>query len=221
MITIFVIINSVIMSLSPKRLRFCEVYVADKELNGTKAYKQVYSVKSDSVANACAARLLANAKIKEKIKELMAERSKRTEITQDFVLRELAAVAGAKLTDFATIKTVERTRIVSKPKQKAENEENAEDDDKKSYDDLYEDVEETYEVQVIEVIDTDNMPEDKIGAISSVKPGSKGGIELKMNDKVKALELLARHLGMFEIDNKQKVDKILVGYTQLEEEENE
>jgi len=43
---------------------------------------------------------------------------------------------------------------------------------------------------------TDEMDENKIGAIAGIKEGQ-NGIEIKMNDKVKALELLGRHLGMF------------------------
>lgn len=43
---------------------------------------------------------------------------------------------------------------------------------------------------------TDMLPDDKVGAIAGIKEGT-NGIEIKMNDKVKALELLGRHLGLF------------------------
>lgn len=43
---------------------------------------------------------------------------------------------------------------------------------------------------------TDELPADKVGAIAGIKEGA-NGIEIKMNDKTKALELLGRHLGMF------------------------
>lgn len=53
-----------------------------------------------------------------------------------------------------------------------------------------------YEQSII-MRNTDDMPKDKIRAIASVKEGQ-NGIEIKLNDKVKALELIGKHLGMFE-----------------------
>ena len=44
--------------------------------------------------------------------------------------------------------------------------------------------------------DTKELSETQIKAIAGIKEG-KFGIELKLNDKEKALELLGRHLGMF------------------------
>ena len=49
--------------------------------------------------------------------------------------------------------------------------------------------------QVI-IKDTSGLSENQIKAIAGIKQ-SKFGIELKLNDKEKALELLGRHLGMF------------------------
>lgn len=47
------------------------------------------------------------------------------------------------------------------------------------------------------VRDTQDIPTEKLSAIASVKE-TKGGIEVKTYDKVRALELVGRHLGMFE-----------------------
>ncbi|NFA43945.1 terminase small subunit [Clostridium botulinum] len=44
--------------------------------------------------------------------------------------------------------------------------------------------------------DTKSIPEDKISAISSIKQGA-NGIEVRLHDKVRALENIGRHLGMF------------------------
>lgn len=43
---------------------------------------------------------------------------------------------------------------------------------------------------------TSDIGEEKIGAVAAIKEGTRG-IEIKMNDKVRALELLGRHLGLF------------------------
>lgn len=50
--------------------------------------------------------------------------------------------------------------------------------------------------QAVEIIETDELTRRQIKAISGIKQG-KNGIELTTYDKVKALELLGRHLGMF------------------------
>ena len=105
----------------------------------------------------------------------MQERQKRTEITQDKVLQELAAVAFSNATDYVEVR--DNTVIVK---------------------------------------DTASLSDTQIKALSGIKE-SRGGIEVKLNDKLKALELLGRHLGMFKdkvevsgIDEeKKKLDDIL------------
>lgn len=62
-----------------------------KDLNATQAYTRAgYKVKDEKSAAVLANRLLKNVKVQEKIRVAMAEREKRTEITQDRVLREIA-----------------------------------------------------------------------------------------------------------------------------------
>lgn len=45
---------------------------------------------------------------------------------------------------------------------------------------------------------TDDLPPEKRAAVAGVKKGAKGAVEIKTYDKVKALELLGKHLGMFD-----------------------
>ena len=138
--------------MTEKQKIFADEYLID--LNGTRAYRVAYpSVKKDEVA--AAARLLKNVKVEAYIQKRMEERQKRTEITQDRVLEELAAIAFARATDYAEIKG-----------------------------------------ECVRIKDTDTLDEQQIRAIAGIKEG-KYGIELKLNDKEKALELLGRHLGMF------------------------
>jgi phage terminase small subunit len=80
------------MSLTPKQQLFVDEYLID--LNATAAYKRAgYKAKNDNVAAVESAKLLRNPKIEEKVKEAMSEREKRTNITQDRVLQELARIA--------------------------------------------------------------------------------------------------------------------------------
>lgn len=140
--------------MTKKQKIFADEYLID--LNATRAYKVAYpSVKKDETAAQAGSRMLRNVKVADYIQKRMQDRQKRTEITQDRVLEELAAIAFARATDFAEIK-----------------------DD------------------CVIIKDTAGLTEQQIKAIAGIKEG-KFGIELKLNDKEKALELLGRHLGMF------------------------
>lgn len=75
--------------LSPRVELFCQEYVVDR--NGTQAaIRTGYSPKTAQVQ---ASRLLSNAKVRARINELLEEKSKRTQITSDTVLRELLRIA--------------------------------------------------------------------------------------------------------------------------------
>lgn len=140
--------------MTEKQKIFADEYLID--LNATRAYRKAYpSVKKDETAAAAAARMLRNVKVAEYIQERMQERQKRTEITQDRVLQELAAIAFARATDYAEVKD-----------------------------------------ECVKIKDTKDLDEQQVRAIAGIKEG-KFGIEVKLNDKKKALELLGRHLGMF------------------------
>ena len=140
--------------MTEKQKIFADEYLID--LNATRAYRKAYpSVKKDETAAQAGSRMLRNVKVAEYIAERMQARQERTEITQDRVLEELAAIAFARATDYAEVK-----------------------DDQ------------------VFIKDSAGLSENQIKAIAGIKPG-KFGIEVKLNDKEKALELLGRHLGMF------------------------
>lgn len=142
------------MTLTEKQKIFCDEYLID--LNATRAYMVAYPrVKNENTAAAAAARLLRNVKVAAYIAERMKERQKRTEVTQDMVVRELAAIAFAQATDYGEVKN-----------------------------------------NHVLIHNTAGLTEDQCRAIAGIKMG-KNGIELKLCDKEKALELLGRHLGMW------------------------
>ena len=144
--------------MTEKQRLFADEYLID--LNATRAYRAAYpSVKKDETAAAAAARMLRNVKVQEYISERMQERQQRTEVTQDMVVKELAAIAFARATDYVEIRSdgVCGT-VVIKP--------------------------------------TTDLSDQQISAIAGIKEGA-NGIEIKLNDKEKALELLGRHLGMW------------------------
>lgn len=56
---------------------------------------------------------------------------------------------------------------------------------------------------------TDTIPPEKRRAIAGIK-ATQAGVEIKLNDKLKALELLGRYLGLFTDNVKMTVDKVMV-----------
>lgn len=163
------------MALTDKQKLFADEYLID--LNATRAYKAVYkNCKNDETAAAAGARLLRNVKVEEYINQRMKDREKRTEITQDKVLAELAMIAFANGTDFAQVvdePIIQGGKYVVDP-----------------------DTGKVKTYKTVEVFPTEKIPEEKRKAIAGIKEG-KYGIEVSQCDKVKALELLGRHLGMF------------------------
>lgn len=133
--------------MTDKQARFCEEYMID--LNATQAaIRAGYSPKT---ANEQAARLLANVSIQNRIAQLQAEQSRRTGVSADRVVRELAKVAFVNAGDLIDARTAS--------------------------------------------LKSDAAPDD-LAAVQSVKV--KGlEQEVKLADKLKALDLLGRHLGMF------------------------
>ena len=72
--------------------RFCDEYLID--LNATRAYKVAYpNCRKDETAKSAGSRLLTNVNLQNYISEKMKEREKRTEITQDMIVNELAKIA--------------------------------------------------------------------------------------------------------------------------------
>lgn len=168
------------MKLTEKQKIFVNEYLVD--LNATRAYKVAYpNVKKDDTAAVNGNRLLRNAKVKEYLDERMKEREKRTEITQDKVLEELAAIAFSNGSKYA--KVIEETVYDENGEVLLDSDGNI------------------VKQKVVDLILTDELSETDKKAIASIKRG-RNGIEISTCDKVRALELLGKHLGMF----KEKVE---------------
>lgn len=157
--------------MTEKQKRFCNEYLID--LNATQAairagYKKQY-------ANKFVYKILNNPNVKEYLEKRMKDREERTEITQDDVVREIAAIAFSNPSDFF--------KVVDRPITAGGVPVRDDDGNIKTYKD-------------VEFVNTDNLSPANKKAIASIKQGS-NGLEVKLNDKLKALELLGRHLGMF------------------------
>ena len=81
--------------MTDKQARFCEEYMID--LNATQAaIRAGYSPKT---AQEQSARLLSNVMVQNRLAQLQAEQSRRTGVSADRVVRELAKIAFANASD--------------------------------------------------------------------------------------------------------------------------
>lgn len=159
---------------------FCDEYLID--LNATRAYKVAYpSCKKEDSARKAGSRLLTIVDIQSYISSKMQEREKRTEVTQDMVIQELAKIAFLD---------------ISKLYDKNGKLKNIQDIDKDT-------VRAISSLKTLEEYDGYGEDREKIGDTQKVK----------LLDKTKALELLGRHLGIFN-------DKLDVNIKEKEEKKN-
>ena len=165
------------MALTDKQQRFCDEYLID--LNGTQA--AIRAGYSEKTASAQAARLLANVKVQSQIQKRKQERIERTEITQDMVLQELALIAFSNAADYAAV--VEKPATMN--------------GDDGTVIELFGEDGKPQMYRTVEPVLTKDLTENQKRALSTIKKG-RDGFEVKTYDKIRALELLGKHLGMWE-----------------------
>ena len=169
--------------LTLKQKQFVNEYIID--LNATQAYKRAgYSVKSDAAAGVEGHKLLKNPKISAAIEEAMLKREKRTEITADRVLQQLAKVAFSDMKDFMEWKTVQQITDYKTVWNDDTNEKE-------------EDVPIVSMFTRINIKDSDEVDGTLVQEISETNKGGSITHTMKLNDRMKALELLGKHLGLF------------------------
>ena len=166
--------------LTEKQERFWREYRIDR--NATQAaIRAGYSKKT---AYSQGQRLLKNVEIRKKIADHNREICEQADVTQERIINELAMIAFSKASDYARI--VEKQAIDETGKIIT---------DANGEPVMYRTVEPTI---------TDNLTEEQKRAIATIKKG-RDGFEIKTYDKTKALELLGKHLGMFEDQNEKKL----------------
>ena len=152
--------------MTPKQSRFIDEYLID--LNATQAaIRAGYSAKT---AYSAGERLLRNVEVQSALTERMKDREKRTEITQDMVLRELAKIGFADIRK--AVKWGEGISVADA---------------------------ESGELTIsngISLVGSEQIDDDTAAAISEVSQTMQG-LKIKMHDKKGALVDIGRHLGMF------------------------
>jgi len=153
--------------LTDKQELFCKEYLID--LNATQA--AIRAGYSEKTAREIARKMLTKVDIETRIQKLIEERSKRTEITSDNVLKELAKIGFADIKDFLEYKT-EKTKV--------------------RLDDLGK--------QIIDykiIIDAKDSSEIDGTLVNEVSISKDGTFKFKLHDKLSALEKIGKHLKMF------------------------
>lgn len=166
--------------LNEKQLAFCREYIID--FNQTQsAIRAGYSEKT---AGATASRLLTNVKIQAEIKRLVNERAERTGITADRVVQQLAKIAFVDIKSVIDWETAEINQLVGRDPITGE---------------------QVFTKTPITQLAMKPMDQVDGTLIQSVKMG-KHGIVVEMPDRMRAMEMLAKHLGVYDDRPQTTVD---------------
>lgn len=207
--------------------RFSQEYLID--LNATQAYMRARSGVKSTTASVEGSKLLGNPKVAARIAELMAERSEKTGITAQFVLQELWAIASADPRELVEhivgccrhcygegFKGQRTLGEFNKDREAWQEKGNAPADfDEKGgigFDPRLAPNPECPECfgkghGRTFLGDTRKLSPAAVALYAGVKE-TKEGFEVKMHSKLDALEKVARHIGLYEKDNKQKADPL-------------
>lgn len=158
------------MALTDKQRRFVDEYLVD--LNATQA--AIRAGYSQKTAGQIGEQNLKKLEIAQAIQEAQAARSKRTNITQDMVLRELAKIG------FSDIRKIVRWGKTELRVTDAGDDEG----------------EATEAYHGLALVSADDIDDDTAAAISEISEGREG-LKVKLHDKKGALVDIGRHLGMF------------------------
>ena len=172
--------------LTAKQQRFCDEYLID--LNATQA--AIRSGYSEKTAMEQGYQLLQKTSVQKYISDRKKVRAERTEITQDMVLKEVASIAFSNAADYANV--IEKQAMIEVEGNMLPML------DENGNPVMYRTVEPTL---------TERLTEEQKKALAVIKKG-RDGFEVKPYDKVRALELLGKHLGMWtervEVESKGK-----------------
>ena len=164
--------------LTERQQHFCLYYV--KYWNATKAYQKAYPGVTEYTANTAGSRLMANDKIRAEIDRIKAEKFGRVGLDANVILQKWIDIAFADVTDFMEFGT-EEEEIVD---------------------------EETGEVKTVvkNYVRFLNSREVDGTLITEVKQG-RDGIGVRLQDKIKALEVLTKYMDLLGDNTKRQLEQ--------------
>lgn len=155
------------------RQRIGAKQLSDREQVFVRAYLASFSVKAaaEEAGVKQGADILRRPHVRAEVRKKLSERFAAHDITAERVLKELASIAFANVSDAMALST---------------------DGDG---------------AQMLRILDTDMWPRELHAAVSAIEQTLDGEIKLKTRDKLKALEMLAKHLHLLG-DDDQKKDQV-------------
>ena len=169
--------------------------------NGTKAYLKYYKNIKEETATANFSRLQ---NLEDIIKYIDSKRKKISDashLEHEDIVKELEGFAMLDVTNILNLKTVKKTAV--KLVEDEEATKKAHEKDKRRTRPILKEEEYFYYEQVFSIKDFDELTDLQRRAITSVKQGQYG-IEVKFFSKDVAFEMLNKHKGFYEVDNRQK-----------------
>ncbi len=140
-----------------------------------KAANEAYALAGYRANDGNASRLKGNERISARVQEIVGRAADRAEVSLERVLRELKAIAFSNISKAVTWGPSVQVR---------------------------EEEEDGHRVKVIVnavlLVPSDKLDENTAAAIAAVSQGSNGAVRIKMHNKLAALVVLGKYLGMFD-----------------------
>lgn len=184
--------------LTDKQRLFCIYY--NKYFNATKAYQKAYEV-DYLTANAHGYKLLSNVVIKEEIYRLKQGKLNRAMFDEKDLFQMYLDIATADINDFVEYGQEEVAYRA--------------DDGTPLLDDEGNEI--TYKRNYVKFKDSDAIDGSLISEVSQGRSGAK----IKLQDKMKAMEWLDKHIGLATEEQKARIDKLKVETKQITEKDKE
>ncbi len=140
-----------------------------------KAANEAYALAGYKANDGNASRMKGNERISARVQEIVGRAAERAEVSLERVLRELKAIAFSDISKAVTWGPSVQVR---------------------------EEEEDGHRVKVIVnavlLVPSDKLDENTAAAIAAVSQGSNGAVRIKMHNKLAALVVLGKYLGMFD-----------------------
>ena len=169
------------MTLNRRHKIFIERYIT--HWNATQAAKDAGY--SERTAFQQGHALLKHPEVRQALEDRQKEIMKELGLTQERVLREYMKLAYADIMDFCNVRT---ERVVV------------------GYEEDGTPISEVRNIVTFKD-DLDNLPDEKLAAISEVSESPGSGVRVKLHDKQRALDALSKHLGVFAADKLEVTGK--------------
>lgn len=163
--------------LTDKQRLFCICYI--RSFNATKAYQKAYEVDYLTAA-ANGPRMLGNARVKKEILRLKQERLNREFLSESDIFQKYMDIAFADITDYLEFGTEEAPVIAMNGPVKVKNPETGE---------------EKPLTKIVNTVRFKDSSQVDGTILAEVKQG-KGGVSIKLSDRMQALRWLADHMDM-------------------------